>query len=68
MPLGRVSAGRYLPDDEKRVLQNAGPVASIWIRPMERTLLARATMLPADFIWKVLRIMAFNFSGGGVGV
>jgi transposase len=46
---------RYLPDDEKRVLQMLDQLPPSGYAQWNGTLLARATMLPADFIWKVLR-------------
>src|SRR3990170_2696556 len=46
---------RYLPDDEKRVLQMLDQSPPSGYAQWNGPLLAQATVLPADFVWKVLR-------------
>jgi transposase len=46
---------RYLPNDEKRVLQMLDESPPSGYAQWNGTLLAQATKLPADFVWKVLR-------------
>jgi transposase len=46
---------RYLPDDERRVLQMLDQPAPSGYAQWNGTLLAQAAKLPADFVWKVLR-------------
>lgn len=46
---------RYLPDDEKRVLQMLDQPPPSGYAQWHGRLLAKALSLPADFVWKVLR-------------
>lgn len=46
---------RYLPDDEKRVLQMLDQPRPSGYAQWHGRLLAQALSLPADFVWKVLR-------------
>lgn len=46
---------RYMPDDEKRVLQMLDQPAPSGYAQWNGTLLAQATRLPAHFVWEVLR-------------
>jgi transposase len=46
---------RYLPDDEKRVLQMLDQPPPPGYAQWHGRLLAQALLLPADFVWKVLR-------------
>ena len=46
---------QYHPDDEKRVLQMLDEAPPPGYAPWNGSLLAQATQLPANFVWKVLR-------------